>query len=107
MIYNYDESDIVNQIYDSYCENKHNWEHELLQVIYELVIYNDDENLNEIINNYGGIFILCDLYERKYKNTIINEKNLNYYQFLAFIGLYHRIRERLIELIVMNFDILL
>lgn len=105
MSYNYDENDIIFQIYDSYCEIKHDWEHELQQVVYELILYNDDENINEIITHYGGTYYICDLYQRKYKKLNIIDKNLSYNQFLAYIGMYHSIYERLSELIVMNFSL--
>jgi len=105
MAYNYDETDIANEIYNSYLENKHDWQHELLQVIGEIVIYNDDENINEIIQTYGGQYHICQLYERRYKNLNLNDENLSYNQFLAFIGLYNSIYEKINEMIVFNFDL--
>lgn len=109
MAYNYDETDIANEIYNSYLENKHDWQHELLQVIGEIVIYNDDENINEIIQTYGGQYHICQLYERKYKNLNLNDKNLSlnlsYHQFLAFIALYHSVGEKITAMIVLNFDL--
>ena len=105
MAYNYDENDIANEIYNSYLENKHDWLHELLQVVGELILYNDDENINEIIQEYGGQHHLCNLYEQKYKNLNLNDKNLSFHQLLAFIALYHSIGEKITEMIVLNFEL--
>ena len=105
MSYNFDECDIINQIYKNYLDYKHDWESELKEVILELVTYNDDENINEIINHYGGSYHLCNLYEQKYKNLKLDDKNLGYYHILAYIGLFHSTYEKLSEMIALSFDI--
>lgn len=104
---NYDETDIINTIYDYYLESKYDWKSELKSVINEMIIYNNEENIMEMIHYYGGIFILCQLYERRYKNTdLFIDIELNYYQTLAFIALYNSISEKILEKIVLeNFDL--
>ncbi len=106
MTYNYDENDIVNTIYDYYMDSKYDWKSELKSVINELIIYNDEENIMEIIEVYGGIFTICQLYEMKYKNSnLFIDIQLNYYQTLAFIGLYNSIYEKISEKIVLDFQL--
>jgi len=106
MTYNYDENDIVNTIYDYYMDSKYDWKSELKSVINELIIYNDEENIMEIIEVYGGIFAICQLYEMKYKNSnLFIDIQLNYYQTLAFIGLYNSIYEKISEKIVLDFQL--
>jgi len=105
MNYNFDENDIIQEIYNSYLD-KNNWQLELKEVLLEIVIYNDDENINEIIDLYGGSYHLCNLYNYKYKNLInINDTNISYYSLLAFIGLYNSIYDKILEKIVMDFSL--
>jgi len=100
---NFNENDIIQEIYNSYLNNN-NWQLELKDVLLELVIYNNDENINEIIDLYGGSYHLCYLYNYKYKN-LINDINISYYSLLAFIGLYNYIYEKILEKIVMDFSL--
>jgi len=104
---NYDETDIINTIYEYYLESKYDWKNELKSVINEMVVYNDEDNIMEIIHFYGGIFAICQLYERQYKNTdLFIDMELNYYQTLAFIALYNSISEKILEKIVLeNFEL--
>lgn len=105
MSYNYEESDIIDVIYNSYLNNN-NWEKELKDLIFEIVIYNDDDNINEIINSYGGIFHLCNLYVSKYKMVFNKiEHKLSYYQLLAYIGIYNKIYTDICEKIICDFSI--
>ena len=105
MNYNFDENDIIQEIYNSYLD-KNNWQLELKEVLLEIVIYNNDENINEIIDLYGGSYHLCNLYNNKYKNLInINDTNISYYSLLAFIGLYNSIYDKILEKIVMDFSL--
>lgn len=104
---NYDETDIINTIYEYYLESKYDWKRELKSVISEMIVYNDEDNIMEIIKFYGGIFALCQLYERRYKNTdLFIDIELSYYQTLAFIALYNSISEKILEKIVLeNFEL--
>ena len=102
MNYNYDENDIINEIYLSYLSNN-NYEKELKQLIYEIIIYNDKSNLDELIKKYGGVCYLTNLYHLRYKSIYYPE--LPFYNLLAYIGLYDYIYNKLNEMIVLNFDL--
>ncbi len=102
MNYNYDENDIINEIYLSYL-SKNDYETELKNIIYEIIIYNDESNLEELIQKYGGIYHLTNLYNNRYKS--INYPNLPLYNLLAYIGLYDYINNKINEMIITNFDL--
>jgi hypothetical protein len=104
MEYNYEEKDIINELYNSYLDNKDfNYSEELKLLIFDIIRYNDDANINEIINKYGGIYDLILLYQNKYSEMSLD--NLNYYELLAFIGLYDYIYTKITEKIVLDFNL--
>ena len=82
MLTSYQEHNNIQYMYD-----------ECLKIVYNVVIYNDFlENILDIINEYGGISIINDIYNKKYKNSTILEIDINnklqFYELLAFIGIF-------------------
>jgi hypothetical protein len=113
MAYNYEESDIINEMIDLYDDtNKNdsinNIYNTLNEILYNLVIYNDSENILEIIQLYGGFDYILMLYENIYKYPLSNileiDKNnkLNYNNLIAFIGMFHHLYNKIINLININ-----
>ena len=102
MNYNFEETDIINEIYNSYL-NKNDYKTELQNLIYEIIIYNDKSNIDELVNKYGGIYHLTNLFNVKYKS--MNHLDLPYIDLLAFIGLYDYIYNKVNEMIIENFDL--
>jgi hypothetical protein len=102
MNYNFEETDIINEIYNSYLSNN-DYESELKQLIYEIIIYNDKSNIEELIQKYGGIYYLTNLYNSKYKS--INYPDLPLYDLLAYVGLYDYIYNKINELIILDFNL--
>jgi len=97
MNYNYDEAEIIKEMFELYDINNKNESIRIIynnirEILYNLVIYNDGDNIIEIINEHGGIYQLTLLFENKYKNSDLLEidisNSLNYYNLLAFIGLF-------------------
>jgi len=97
MNYNYDEAEIIKEMFELYDINNKNESIRIIynnirEILYNLVIYNDVDNIMEIINEHGGIYQLTLLFENKYKNSDLLEidisNSLNYYNLLAFIGLF-------------------
>lgn len=92
---NYDEKDLIEYMLTSYQEhnNIQYMYDECLKIVYNVVIYNDFlENIIDIINEYGGISKINELYNQKYKNSTILEidiyNRLQFYELLAFIGIF-------------------
>lgn len=92
---NYDEKDLIEYMLTSYQEhnNIQYMYDECLKIVYNVVIYNDFlENILDIINEYGGVSIITDIYNKKYKNSTILEidiyNRLQFYELLAFIGIF-------------------
>lgn len=102
MNYNFEENDIINEIYNSYL-SKNDYEKELKQLIYEIIIYNDESNIDELVRKYGGIYYLTNLYNSKY--IFIDYPNLPLINLLAYVGLYDYIYNKINELIIVNFDL--
>ncbi len=102
MNYNYEEEDIIREVYESYIR-KEEYEDYMKKIVYEIIIYNDDSNINELINKYGGIEYLSYLYMTRYKT--IDYKELSYINLLAYIGLYDYVYNKVNEIIIENFDI--
>ena len=97
--YNYDETELVEYMIGLY-ENDSNIEllyEELKKIIYSIIINNDlFENLLDIINENGGVGINLELYNNIYKNTNILDidiyNRLQFYELLAFIALFDKIK---------------
>mgnify|MGYP003332785373 CR=1 FL=1 len=102
MNYNFEETDIINEIYNSYLSNN-DYETELKEVIYEIIIYNDESNLEELVQKYGGIYHLTNLYTTRYKG--LDYPELPFYNLLAYIGLYDYIYNQINEKIISDFNI--
>jgi hypothetical protein len=110
MAYNYEETDIINEMIDLYDNtNKNdsinNIYNTLTEILYNLVIYNDSENILEIIELYGGFNYIFMLYETIYKYPLSNileidkSDQLNYNNLIAFIGMFHHLYTKIINLI--------
>lgn len=113
MAYNYEESDIINEMIDLYDntnknDSLNNIYDNLTEILYNLIIYNDSENILEIIETYGGFNYISILYENKYKHQLSNileiDKNdqLNNYNLIAFIGMLDYIYNKIINIININ-----
>jgi len=100
--FNYDENEIIKYLLDFYKDNS-NLElvfEELKYIIYNIIINNDlFENLLDIINENGGIGVNLELYNNIYKNTNILDidihNRLQFYELLAFIALFDKIKIKL------------
>jgi hypothetical protein len=108
MAYNYEESDIINEMIDLYDDTNKNDSINniyitLIEILYNLIIYNDSENILEIIETYGGFNYISMLYENKYKlsNILIIDKNnqLTNYNLFAFIGMFDYLYNKIINTI--------
>ena len=113
MAYNYEETDIINEMIDLYDDtNKNdsinNIYNTLTEILYNLVIYNDSENILEIIELYGGFNYIFMLYENIYKYPLSNileidkSDQLNYNNLIAFIGMFHHLYTKIINIININ-----
>jgi len=99
---NFEEEEIINEIYNLYkLDNTIDINKELCLIIYDIVNYNDDDNIKEIINNYGGICVIMELYNNNYKNKF-NNIELDLQELMAFIGIYNYIYYKIEELILID-----
>jgi len=103
MTYNFDEKDIIDQLIFLYDNNTDCIFEELINIIYSIILNNNINDIYEIINEYGGIDYIFNLYKLKYENTSIlkidkNNKLVDY-NLLAFIGLYDTIYNKIINII--------
>jgi hypothetical protein len=108
MAYNYEEADIISEMIDIYdSKNKDSSiniiYNNLIEILYNLIIYNDSENILEIIETYGGFNYISMLYENKYKLSnilAIDKKNeLTNYNLVAFIGMFDYLYNKIINTI--------
>lgn len=97
MAYNYDETVILNEMFELYDKNEKtnsimNIYNNLKEIVYNLIIYNDSDNIIGLINDYGGQYQIAMIYETKYKQTdlldIDKNSQLSYNNLLAFVGVF-------------------
>ena len=97
MAYNYNEADIIEEMFHLYDKNDKIYSIDLIynnlrEILYNLVIYNDDDNINEIVMEYGGYEIIKQIYNSKYINTTILEidfeSKFKENSLAAFIGMF-------------------
>jgi len=97
MAYNYNEAEIIQEMFALYDKKDKIYSidciyNTLREILYNLVIYNDEDNLLEIIKEYGGNEMIIQIYNSKYSNTTILEIDCNskftYNSFAAFIGMF-------------------
>lgn len=104
----YNEAEIINEMFNLYDKNNKIYSvdviyNQLREILYNLVIYNDDDNINDIINQFGGYEIITPIYNNKYVNTSILdidvEGKLNINTLTAFIGIFDYLFMTIIEVI--------
>lgn len=104
----YNEAEIINEMFNLYDMNNKIYSvdviyNQLREILYNLVIYNDDDNINDIINQFGGYEIITPIYNNKYVNTSILdidvEGKLNINTLTAFIGIFDYLFMTIIEVI--------
>lgn len=97
MAYNYNEAEILEEMFKLYDKNDKIYSidsiyNQLREILYSLVIYNDYDNIIEIIREYGGYEMITQIYNSKYINTTILEIDVegkfNDHTFAAFIGMF-------------------
>lgn len=97
MAYNYDETAIINEMFDLYDKDEKEKSiaeiySNLKEIVYNLIIYNDGDNILGLINDYGGIQEINGIYFTKYKDSnlldVDKSNQLRDYNLLAFIGLF-------------------
>lgn len=108
MAYNYDESAIITEMFDLYDKDEREksiaeiYSH-LKEIVYNLIIYNDGDNILGLINDYGGVEEINVIYFTKYKDSnlldVDKSNQLRDYNLIAFVGLFDYIYTTVIGVI--------